>query len=265
MYAAVGRRARSVCALVALAMASAGCADESATPADSEPADTPANGSTGVGAVADTSRQTFTTADGTRIEYVLVVPDGRDAGAPGKVLLAFPPGGQDIELAARIVESRWHDEALARDWVVVSPAAPSTGLWFSDASAAVVPELLDHIAEQFPPDDDRFDLAGVSNGGLSAFRAAMEQPERFRSLVVFPGYSVDGGDDPNLDVLRDIGVAMFVGAEDSGWLGPSQQTEARLKAMDATVELHVVAGEGHIIESLTGTDLFDAMERVRGG
>ena len=34
--------------------------------------------------------------------------------------------------------------------------------------------------------------------------------------------------------------------------------------MGNTVELHEVAGQGHILENLTGTELFDAMERVRG-
>jgi dipeptidyl aminopeptidase/acylaminoacyl peptidase len=65
-------------------------------------------------------------------------------------------------------------------------------------------------------------------------------------------------------VLKDIGVSMFVGGDDSGWLEPSQQTEATLKGLGYTVELHVVPGEGHIISSLTGADLFDAIERVRG-
>ena len=115
----------------------------------------------------------------------------------------------------------------------------------------------------YPPENGRFDLAGVSNGGLSAFKAALSFPERFRSLVVFPGYSQDGGDDPNLSKLKDIGVGLFVGGEDSGWLEASQQTEQTLQGLGYTVELHVVAGEGHIIESLTGADLFDAIERVR--
>jgi hypothetical protein len=56
---------------------------------------------------------------------------------------------------------------------------------------------------------------------------------------------------------------MFVGGEDTGWRTASEQTEQTLKDLGYTVELHVVEGEGHIIESLTGADLFDAIERVR--
>jgi len=221
----------------------------------------------GTGAATDTSaalqHKTFTTADGTVIDYVMVVPPGRAVGQEGKVLFTFPPGGQDLDVTENIVNGRWRDEALKRDWVVVSPAAPESGLYYSDKSAKYVPELLDAVAKDYPPEDGKFDLGGVSNGGLSAFKAALSYPERFRSLVVFPGYSQDGGDDPNLSKLKNIGVAMFVGGEDTGWRQASELTEKTLKDLGDTVELHVVEGSGHIIESLTGADLFDAMERVR--
>jgi enterochelin esterase-like enzyme len=224
-----------------------------------------AAGTTTVPAIgADIQRLTFTTKNGTTIDWVLLVPPGRAKGQAGKVLFAFPPGGQDIAVTERIVQSRWHDEALARGYVVASPAAPSTGLFYDDASARLVPELLDHIAADYPPEGGKFDLGGVSNGGLSAFKAALAYPDRFRSLVVFPGYSPDGGTDPNLARIATIGVAMFVGGNDAGWLEASRQTEALLKKLGDKVELHVVPNEGHIIQSLTGKDLFDAMERVRG-
>ncbi len=207
----------------------------------------------------------FTANDGTEIQYVLLVPQGRVKGTPGKVLFAFPPGGQDIDLAAQLVDEKYHDEAIARDYVVVSPAAPTTGLFYDDASAALVPELLDAIEQQYPPDDGRFDLVGVSNGGLSAFRTALAMPERFRSLVVFPGYSPAGGDDPDLAKLADIGVSMFVGGDDTGWRSASEQTRATLASFGIDAELHVVDGQGHILgDTLPGAELFDALERVRG-
>ena len=252
--------------IVAAMLLAVGCADSAASSSDTAVPNSTRPASTGpasAGGAGDVEHRTFTAADGTNIDYVILVPEDRIVGQPGNVLFTFPPGGQDLELTQRIVEQRWRDEALARDWVVVSPAAPSTGLFYTDESARLVPELLDAIAVDYPPESGRFDLAGVSNGGLSAFKAALSYPERFRSLVVFPGYSQDGGDDPNLSKLNDIGVSMFVGGEDSGWLDASRQTEQTLRGLGYTVELHVVAGEGHIIESLTGADLFDAIERVR--
>lgn len=261
------RNLATALALSALSAACAACSDDATSTSTSTPISTSAaEGSTAAGPATEgpSTVQSFTAADGTRIDYVLVAPDGRSGGDPGKVLLTFPPGGQDLALTRRIVDDRWADEALDRGWVVVSPAAPTTGLWYTDATSRYVPELLDHVAAEFPPAGARFDLAGVSNGGLSAFRAALDAPDRFRSLVVFPGYSPDGGDDPHLDRLAGIGVAMFVGGDDTGWRSASEATEAALRDLGATVELHVVEGQGHIIEGLTGADLFDAMERVRG-
>lgn len=257
---------RVVTPTLVVVLLSAACGDSKSSSPSVAPSSTTAAATTtpGTGAAStDVQHLTFTTANGTVIDYVLLVPPGRTTGQPGKVLFTFPPGGQDIDVTTSVVEGRWHDEALARGWVVVSPAAPSTGLFYDDASANLVPELLDKIAADYPPEGGRFDLAGVSNGGLSAFKAALTFPEHFRSLVVFPGYSQDGGDDPNLSKLKDIGVSMFVGGDDTGWREASEQTEQTLKGLGYTVELHVIAGSGHIIESLTGADLFDAIERVR--
>jgi acetyl esterase/lipase len=255
-------------ALLAAGMAClvlAGCSSDGST-AGSTTAGSTANAvdtSTPTAGVAQ--RMVFTAKDGTEIQYVLLVPEGRQQGVPGKVIVAFPPGGQDIDLAEQLVDEKYRDEALARDYVVVSPAAPSSGLYYSDGPAALVPELLDAVEAMYPPEGGKFDLVGVSNGGLSAFRAAIAMPERFRSLVVFPGYSPDGADDPDLAKLAGIGVAMFVGGDDGGWREASETTEARLKAQGNTVELHVVEGQGHILgDALPGSDLFDALERVRG-
>jgi pimeloyl-ACP methyl ester carboxylesterase len=256
---------RAALGLVAVGLAgvlTAGCAS-SGTTATSTTLATSGPPTTQAGSDILVQHLTFSTKDGTKIDWVLLVPPGRAKGTPGKVLFAFPPGGQDLDVTTKLVQTRWGPEALARGWVVASPAAPPSGLYYDDASAKYVPELLDMVAKDYPPDGGKFDLGGVSNGGLSAFKAALAYPDRFRSLTVFPGYSPDGGDDPNLKKIAKIGVAMFVGGDDSGWLQPSQQTLAVLKKLNDKVELHVVPNEGHIIQSLTSKDLFDAMERVR--
>jgi pimeloyl-ACP methyl ester carboxylesterase len=252
---------RGVVALV-VAVVLAGC---SAGSGGAAPAATAAavgsDAGTGTASSGETVR-TYRAPDGTEVQYVLVVPAGRSPGVPGKVLLAFPPGGQDLDLTQRIVDDRWRTEALRRDWVVVSPAAGPAGLFYEPTAAALVPGLLDEVARTYPPDGGRFDLAGVSNGGLSAFRAAEDHPDRFRSLVVFPGMPPDDSD-ADLARLEGLGTAFFVGADDSGWLDGSRRTAAALKALGNEVELTEVPGQGHIIETLTGADLFDAMERVR--
>ena len=165
--------------------------------------------------------------------------------------------------------------ALALDMAALPTAKSPTGPprpSFEDFVAQIDPdgfysqaEALELYAEQYPPDDGRFDLVGVSNGGLSAFRTAVAMPERFRSLVVFPGYSPAGDDDPDLAKLADIGVSMFVGGDDTGWRSASEQTKSTLASFGIEAELHVIEGQGHILgDTLPGSELFDALERVRG-
>lgn len=211
---------------------------------------------------AGTTVQTFTAPDGTAVQYVQVVPPGRSSGVPGKVLIAFPPGDQTLELTQQIVATTWAAEATKRGWVVISPAATSKGLYFESGGGDLVQPLLDSVAKTFPPENGKFDLAGVSNGGLSAFRAALVKPEQFDSLVVFPGTPPQGAD-PKLSRLVGLGTAFFVGGKDSGWLEGSKTAADALRKLGNRVQYTEVPGAGHILD-LTGAQLFDAVEKVRG-
>ena len=221
-----------------------------------------AAGNSGAAIPAGTSVQTFTAPDGTAVQYVLVVPPGRSAGQPGKVVIAFPPGEQDLAVTKQVVAQTWQAEAAKRDWVVVSPVATAKGLYSQAPGADLVPALLGSIQSKFPPENGKFDLAGVSNGGVSAFRAAIGQPQRFRSLVVFPGTPPTGAD-PALTSLTGIGAAFFVGAKDTEWLGGSNTAATALRKIGNRVKFVEVPDQGHLL-SITGADLFQAMEQVRG-
>lgn len=201
----------------------------------------------------------WTAPDGTTVTFEVVVPPGREGLQVGRVLIAFPPGGQDLDLTREIVDDDWRDEAVARNVVVVSPAAPDTGLWFTDETAALLDGFLSYVVGAFPPTDGRFDLAGVSNGGLSAFRAAIEHPDRFRSMVLFPGAPPSDVTDAQLADLAGLDITMFVGGDDTSWLDQSQRAHDRLAALGIDSDLQVIPGEGHIIESLTPAQLWDAL------
>ena len=62
--------------------------------------------------------------DGTSVEYVTSVPAGFEAGATAPVLLALPPGAQDLAVTRRLVDSTYASEAQRLGWVVVSPRRP---------------------------------------------------------------------------------------------------------------------------------------------
>lgn len=201
-------------------------------------------------------------ADGTVVQYGVVLPPDFDPAQTFPVLLAFPPGAQTQEMVAAGLEGYWATEAQKRGWVVVSPAAPG-GVLFFEGSEAIVPEFLARIAELYRPEGGKFHLAGISNGGISAFRVAVNQPALFHSLVVLPGLPPTGEDSEKLAVLAGIPVRMFVGERDAGWRQLMEDAANELSRQGVDVALEIVPGEGHVIRSLEGEQLFDLLDSFR--
>jgi len=246
----------------------AGCgADDSTSEPPSESTSSTTGGGeaqiSGAAIVAGGLGEGQVTIDGTIIDYLTVVPEGFGVGDEAPLLLAFPPGGQSLDLTRSLVENTYLAEALDRGWVVVSPAAPGGQLFF-EGSEALVPGLLDWIDTWASPENDQVHLAGVSNGGLSAFRVAGQEPERVASVVAFPGYPRSGEDRAALTDLTDIPIRMFAGETDTGWVVPMQDTEAALNELGGNVILFVFPGEGHIIGALSdGVQIFDELDSAR--
>ncbi|MEM7337345.1 MAG: hypothetical protein AAF467_01790 [Actinomycetota bacterium] len=209
-----------------------------------------------------TSEQTIT-IDDTDVDLLMVAPDGFEVGDEAPVLVVFPPGAQDLDTARATLNSTYAPEALARGWVLVSPAAPD-GVRFFQGSETLVPALFDWIDTWVTPEGGGVHLAGISNGGISSFRVAGENPDRVRSVVVFPGFPREDRDIEALDQLTNIPVRLFVGENDDGWVEPAQAAEARLNELGGDAELMVFVGEGHIIGALSdGVTVFDELDAAR--
>jgi len=207
--------------------------------------------------------RTITMSDGTEITYTLILPNGFDAAQKYPVLLAMPSGGQGVELTVSLAESTYAPEALARGWVVLSPAAPDGTLFFQ-GSEQYIPEFLAAHA-WIQPEGGRYHLAGISNGGRSAFRVAALNPDSYASMVVFPGFPESDEDRDALPDLAGIPFAMFVGGEDPGWRERMVETRDTLESLGAEVTFDVREGEGHIMASLSdGEDIFNFLDSVRG-
>ncbi len=203
------------------------------------------------------------TIDGTTIDYVTVIPDGFEVGDTAPVLLALPPGGQSLDLTRSVTVGTYAEQALARGWVVLSPAAPDGELYFQ-GSERLIPSLMDWMETWVDFEGDRAHVAGISNGGISSFRVAAAQPERFASIVAFPGFPRSDEDTAALETLRDIPVRLFVGEEDTGWVAPMQETLATLTDLGGDVTLDIRAGEGHVMQSLSnGVQIFDELDANR--
>ena len=204
----------------------------------------------------------LTTADGGRLRYAVALPDGFERSNTYPVLLAFPPGPQTELMVEAGFNRYWGDQVSARDWVVVSPVAPDGQLFFRGGET-LIPVLLDHIASEFQIEGGRFHVAGSSNGGLSAFRVALDHPSRVQSLIVLPGGPPTEDDFASLRRLANIPIRMFAGARDTEWVRLMQNTEERLKAFEIAVETTTFPGEGHVPISLDGDPIMELLEGLR--
>ncbi len=206
--------------------------------------------------------RTMRLPDGTDLTYGLVLPEGFDPADEYPVLLAFPPGDQGPELMELLAEGTYLPEALARGWVVLTPAAPD-GVLFFQGSERTIAGFLDALT-WLRPEGGRIHIAGVSNGGISAFRVAGEMPDRVASVAVFPGFPSTAEDRAALEELAAVPVAMWVGADDVGWFEPMDEARRILERAGGTVRFDVRQGEGHILRSMSdGTDLFDFLDSAR--
>ena len=216
-----------------------------------------------VDAAASRTNLAVELSDGTTIEYTLVLPNEFEPGGTYPVLLALPPGGQGQQEVDALLDRVWEDEARERGWIVVSPVAPDGALFF-EGSERYVPEFLGIIEAAYPPEGGKFHLAGVSNGGLSAFRVVLNNPELFHSLLAAPGFPPTPGDAEKLDRLAgEIPVAMYVGENDTGWREQMEASQAELRRLGGEASLTVSSGDGHIIEGFGGEEYFEFLDSVR--
>jgi len=202
--------------------------------------------------------------DGTQLSYAVSVPDGFAVGDTAPLLLAFPPGGQDLELAAGVLASTYKSEADRLGWVVVSPAAPPDGTRFFDGSELLVPGFLDWVETWVTPESGAPHVIGPSNGGISSFRYAIANPDRAQSVVVFPGFPRGDADREALSNIGGLPIRLYAGETDEVWVANAQQTLDSLEALGADVELTVFDGEGHVPRSTSdGVLLFEQLESFR--
>jgi len=195
--------------------------------------------------------------DGRDLHFLVRLPDRRsdenEAGeAQHRLLLALPPGAQDQTMAERSFEL-YFDEGADRGFVVVIPRKVDRKMFHEEDSGVLI-QLLDHVTEQYSTIGSPH-LAGISNGGRSAFRLALDHPARFASLTVLPGMPPTDEDYDRLDRLAHMPISMFVGGEDRGWLERMKRVGAALPH----ASLIIIDGEGHTPPSLTGTMVFDAI------
>jgi poly(3-hydroxybutyrate) depolymerase len=203
---------------------------------------------------------------GTTVEYRVVLPDHYDATKAYPGVLAFPGGSQTMDIVDGMVERNFRDEAQRRGYIVVIPAAPK-GVLFFEGSERVFPEFLDQLLKDYKIQDGKLHIAGISNGGISAFHIAALHPQYFLSVTGFPGYLIEATP-ARIGALSKMCINMHAGELDTGWQEDMDAQAKQFRAKGYTVRFTVEKGEGHVMKTLAGAGssrLFNQFEEARKG
>lgn len=203
------------------------------------------------------------TIGGMPLHYKVILPKDYDSAKAYPAVLAFPPGGQGMDMVQFTLMRNWAAEAQRRAYIVVIPAAPN-GRPFTGEGARVFPAFIEKLLADYKIKDNKFHIAGMSNGGLSAFHIAASYPQFFSTVTGFPGYLADATPE-RVQALSAMCIHMHVGETDLRWRATMQQQAADFKAQGLAVKYTVEEGEPHVIEALNGEGavrLFQEMEEA---
>jgi poly(3-hydroxybutyrate) depolymerase len=202
----------------------------------------------------------------TTVHYQIVLPNGYDPARAYPTVLAFPGGPQTMDMVDATVERNWRLLGERLGYIVIVPEAPNGELFF-EGGAKVFPEFIVKLLGDYKVLDNKFHIAGVSNGGLSAFHIAATYPQYFWSVTGLPGF-LDEATPARVHALAKMCVNMYAGEEDTGWLDSEKKQAAQFRAQGFTVEFSEEKGQGHVMRTLDGEGaarLFKQFEQARHG
>src|ERR1700691_4786138 len=177
------------------------------------------------------------------LHYKVVLPKDYAPEKTYPAVLAFPPGSQTMDMVFTTLERNWAPEAQRRGYIVVIPAAPG-GRMFTEDGARVFPAFLDKLLAEYKIRDNKFYIAGMSNGGLSAFHIAASYPQYFLAVTGFPGYLPDATPE-RVSALRGLCINMHVGELDTGWRRSMETQAAEFRAKGFAVHITIEKGQSH--------------------
>jgi poly(3-hydroxybutyrate) depolymerase len=203
----------------------------------------------------------------TTVRYKVVLPSGYDPAKTYPAILAFGGGPQTMNTVDNILNRNLRAEAEKRGYIVIAPAAPNEELFFEEG-ARIFPEFLKMIQADYKIQDNKFHIAGPSNGGIAAFHVAASNPQYFLSVTAFPGYMWEPSP-VKLQAISKMCVFMYVGENDPYMWHSEMKKEAEWLSAKGTVARYTVEkGQPHRMETLADTHasrLFDGFEETKKG
>jgi poly(3-hydroxybutyrate) depolymerase len=203
----------------------------------------------------------------TTVQYKVVLPNGYDRAKAYPAILAFGGGPQTMNTVDRVLTSNLRTEAEKRGYIVIAPAAPDDQLFF-EGGDRIFPAFLKMILADYKVQDNKFHIAGPSNGGIAAFHVAAANPQYFLSVTAFPGYMWEPSE-AKLQAISKMCVFMYVGENDPYMWHAEMKEEAEWLRSKGTVARYTVEkGQPHRMETLAGANagrLFDGFEQTKKG
>ena len=204
---------------------------------------------------------------GTTVQYKVVLPNNYDPAKAYPGVLAFGGGPQTMTVIENSIRRNWQAEAERRGYIVVLPAAPDGELFFQGGER-IFPEFLDKILADYKIAGNKVHIAGISNGGISAFHIAALHPQYFLSITAFPGF-LPGATDARVRAISKLCIYMHVGEFDQlGWTSPIERQAGALQEMGLNVHFTIEKEQQHRLETFAGEGarrLFEEFEEARRG
>ena len=204
---------------------------------------------------------------GTTVHYKVVLPNGYDPATAYPAIIALGGGPQTMNTVDGMLGRNFRAEAEKRGYLVIAPAAPDGQLFFENG-ARIFPEFLKLILADYKIRDNKFHIAGPSNGGIASFHIAAANPQYFLSVTAFPGYMWEPSV-ARLQAIAKMCVFMYVGEFDEYRWHDEMKKEAEFLQAKGTVARYTVEkGQPHRLETLAGAGagrLFDGFEETKKG
>jgi predicted esterase len=204
---------------------------------------------------------------GVTVRYKVVLPNGYDPAKAYPAILAFGGGPQTMNTVDGVLNRNLRPEAEKRGYIVIAPAAPDDQLFFEEG-ARIFPEFLKLMLVDYKIQDNKFHIAGPSNGGIAAFHVAAANPQYFLSITAFPGYLWEPSP-AKLQAISKMCVFMYVGENDEYmWHGEMNKEAEYLRSLGAVARYTVEKGQPHRMDTLAGANagrLFDGFEETKKG
>jgi predicted esterase len=203
----------------------------------------------------------------TIVNYKTVLPNNYNPAKAYPAVLIMGGGPQTMNTVDATLARNFRAEAEKRGYIIVGPAAPDDDLFF-DEGDRIFPEFLKMILADYKIQDNKFHIAGPSNGGISALHVAAANPQYFLSVTAFPGYMWEPTDE-KLQAISKMCVFMYVGEFDPyRWHAEMNREAEALRAKGTIARYSVEQGQPHRLETLAGDNagrLFDGFAEAQKG